>query len=64
MNAFFLDEVMIRTAKEDTGIERIKYQQTEKRDNRIYSIDGQCLGTDFNALGHGIYIINGKKVVK
>lgn len=61
---FFLDEVMIRTAKEDTGIERIKYQQTEKRDNRIYSIDGQCLGTDFNALGHGIYIINGKKVVK
>ena len=32
--------------------------------NRIFSIDGRYIGTDFNALGPGIYILNGKKVVR
>lgn len=34
------------------------------RDNRIYSIDGRYLGTDASALGKGIYVVGGKKVVK
>lgn len=32
--------------------------------NRIYSIDGRYLGTDASALGKGIYVVGGKKVVK
>lgn len=30
---------------------------------RIYSLDGRCLGADKSSLPKGIYIINGKKVV-
>lgn len=33
-------------------------------DGRIYTIDGRYAGTDINALGHGMYIMNGKKVLK
>lgn len=33
-------------------------------DNRIYSIDGRYFGTDASALGKGIYVVGGKKVVK
>lgn len=33
-------------------------------DNRIFSIDGICLGTDLSVLPKGLYIIGGKKVVK
>lgn len=31
---------------------------------RYYDIGGQYVGTDFNALGKGVYIVNGKKVIK
>lgn len=34
------------------------------RDNRIYSIDGRYIGTDASALGKGIYVVGGKKIVK
>lgn len=33
-------------------------------DNRIYSIDGRYLGSDASALGKGIYVVGGKKIVK
>ena len=33
-------------------------------DGRIYTIDGRYAGTDINALGHGMYIMDGKKVLK
>lgn len=33
-------------------------------DNRIFSIDGQYLGTDISSLPKGIYIIGGKKIIK
>ena len=38
--------------------------QTPRHNGNIYSIDGRYMGRDFNALGKGIYIVNGKKVVK
>lgn len=44
-----------------SGINDIKIEQKVPI---IYSIDGICLGTDINKLPKGIYIINGKKVVK
>ena len=33
-------------------------------DGHIYSITGQYMGTDINALPQGIYIINGKKILR
>lgn len=30
----------------------------------IYSLDGRCVGTDYTTLKHGIYVVNGKKVLK
>ena len=33
-------------------------------DGRIYTIDGRYAGTDINALGHGMYIMDGRKVLK
>ena len=59
---FFLDEVyVIRDV--DTGISEIKMIQ-QQRDTRIYGLDGRCVGHDWNALPHGIYIYQGKKVVR
>ena len=34
------------------------------KSNRIYTLDGRYVGTDLNALSRGIYILNGKKVMK
>lgn len=46
-----------------TGIENI--EQTETISNSdIYSVDGIYMGTDASKLPHGIYIVNGKKIVK
>ena len=33
-------------------------------DNRIFTVDGVYMGTNLNALPHGVYIINGRKIVK
>lgn len=40
------------------------YVDTKAQDSRVYSIDGRFLGNDVNALGKGLYIVGGKKVVK
>jgi hypothetical protein len=59
---FFLDEVLVvdQTA---TGIQEIQAVSRPK-DGKIYSIDGRYVGTDFGKLSRGLYIINGKKVMK
>ena len=49
--------------KTTTGIQGIQ-TVTRPADGKIYSIDGRYVGTDFSVLKHGIYIVNGKKVVK
>lgn len=62
---YFLDEVLVLKPKKDiTGIEDLRHDTSTRQDNRIYSIDGRYLGTDFNVLQKGIYIMNGKKVIK
>lgn len=58
---FFLDEVLI-TDPNVTAIETIS--QLPVLDRRIYFIDGRYAGNDISKLGRGLYIINGKKVVK
>ena len=61
-NRFFLDDI---NAKQDasTGISIITPQR-KAESRHIYSIDGRYLGTDFDKLAPGLYIIGGKKVLK
>lgn len=49
-------------AEEGTGIKDIVDDTNSSK--RIYTVGGQYVGTDLNVLGKGIYIVNGKKVVK
>ena len=49
-------------AEEGTGIKDITDNSNGTK--RIYTIGGQYVGTDFNALDKGVYIVNGKKVIK
>ena len=47
-----------------TGIDGVTVDNKEEGDARIFSLDGRYMGKDMDALQKGIYIINGKKVVK
>lgn len=46
-----------------TGIDGITTAMTEQP-SAIYSLDGVYMGTDITALPKGVYVVNGKKVVK
>ncbi len=59
---FFLDEVLVMDQKVLTGISAAPAAAVQP--TRIYTLDGRYCGTDFNTLQHGVYIINGKKVIK
>lgn len=59
---FFLDEVHIVNPN-PTAIETIQVANPRPADGKIYSIDGRYVGTDLSVLKHGIYIMNGKKIV-
>lgn len=59
---FFLDEVLV-VDPTATGINAIQVID-RPTDNRIYGIDGRFVGTDFTILRPGIYIVNGRKVVR
>ena len=48
--------------KTTTGIQGVEIVN-HPADGKIYSIDGRYVGTDLSVLKHGIYIMNGKKVV-
>lgn len=61
---FFLDEVSV-VVPVATGITGVR---TDRRNvsvmPRIYSVDGRYMGTDADRLPRGIYIVNGKKIVR
>ena len=59
---FFLDEVLVKQ-EVATGIAEQKTYKTAAT-NRIYTLDGRYVGTSFSALEKGLYVVNGKKVVK
>ncbi len=46
-----------------TGITTVEHPNDRKA-TAIYGIDGQYLGSDLKALGKGVYIVNGRKIVK
>ena len=57
---FFLDEVLVK----DPAATAI--QTVEKKDVKttyIYTLDGRCVGSNYQQLARGIYIVNGRKVV-
>lgn len=61
---FFLDKVCV-TGNAATGISGVNVSGEENVSRSgIYSIDGRYWGKDRSKLGKGIYIINGKKVMK
>lgn len=46
-----------------TAIANVK-NDVKSADSRVYSIDGRSLGNDVNALGKGLYVVGGKKLLK
>ena len=57
---FFLDEVLLKSPT--TGIMTVN--ETVDHKTGIYTLDGRYMGNDYTVLPRGLYIINGKKVVK
>lgn len=57
---FFLDEVLVK-ADETAAIVDLTQKHTS---GRIYTIDGRYVGTDRKSLPRGLYLINGKKVLR
>lgn len=47
-----------------TAVDGVEADEKAATPSAIYSVDGVYMGTDLNALPHGVYIIKGKKVVK
>ena len=60
---FILDEVVVAIDPTTTGIRTIAGADPA-RSLRIYTLDGRYVGTDYDLLPRGLYIIGGKKVVK
>ena len=58
---FFLDEVLVKDPNA-TAIRTVK--TAESKTTRIYTLDGRYVGSDFKQLQRGLYIVNGRKVVK
>ena len=56
---FFLDEVLVMPLE----ISAIETMSTSSI-GRIYTLDGRFMGTNKETLEHGIYIIDGKKIIK
>ena len=46
-----------------TGISNVIIQ-TDADNSKIYNLNGQMVGTNWNTLPQGVYIVNGKKIVK
>lgn len=62
-NRFFLDDVLVVDPNAATGIQDIQVIKPVNND-RIYTLDGRYVGTDFGQLKRGVYIVNGKKMMK
>ena len=47
-----------------SGIAAPNVEKAESKITRIYTLDGRYVGTDMSQLGKGVYVVNGKKVVR
>ena len=59
---FFLDEVVVKKESQHTAIRSLDVEK--KNSGRVYTLDGRYVGSDINQLSRGLYIIDGKKVMK
>ena len=58
---FILDEVLVMDPN-PTAIRTVK--TSDNKTIRIYTLDGRYVGSDIRQLSRGLYIVNGRKVVK
>ena len=65
-NRFFLDDVKVigPTNKQETGIKQLEAKPNTRQPFKIYNLNGQFVGTKLDALPKGIYILDGKKILK
>lgn len=63
---FFLDEVRIEADAAATAIRSVAADPATRRhdDRRIYSVQGQYMGTEWDVLPRGVYLRGGEKIVK
>lgn len=47
-----------------TGVEHVFIGDTVVGNVKIYNLNGQVVGTNLDALPNGIYVVNGKKIIK
>ncbi len=47
-----------------TAIDEVEADPSESASEAVYSVNGTYMGTNLKALPQGVYIINGRKVVK
>ena len=58
---------IVETAELDGGTTAISAVAKDNCSNiatRVYTLDGRYVGTDVDRLGKGVYVVNGKKIVK
>ena len=56
--------VSLKMIDTTTGIEAVTTGKLDDCDNRVFTIDGRYAGNDINALPAGLYISNGKKILR
>ena len=62
---FFLDEVLVKAPTPDAiGQMTANTTSSAHSSSRIYTLDGRYAGTDLRSLPRGVYVINGRKVLK
>ena len=61
LGRFFLDEVLVKDSN-TTAIRKVR--TADNTTTRIYMLDGRYVGSDFKQLSRGLYIVNGRKVVR
>jgi hypothetical protein len=59
-NRFFLDDVLVK----DPSTTGISEQKVARQSGAVYTLDGRYVGRDVQSLGRGMYIVDGKKIVK
>ncbi len=56
--------LIIGDDEEITAVDEIEVDSTIDTQTVIYNVDGMYMGTNLDALPRGVYIVNGKKVIK
>lgn len=59
-----LPEAETPVSSSATGISEIKNEEVVSGQNKVYDIDGRFVGNGTSGLTKGVYIVNGKKIIK